>query len=82
MTARATHARGPRGDYRVGRGDLTGARAVTARDQAEANAQAVDRAVTELRDPDTQLAWVDVPGRSARYPLPRVVLDAIKRSAR
>jgi hypothetical protein len=61
------------GDHGPGRGDLTGARAVTAREQAQANAQDVDRAILELRDPDTQLEWITVPGKSARYPVPRDV---------
>lgn len=63
-------------------GDTTGRQALAAKEQAEENALAVDRAVLELRDPDTQLVWVTIPGRSARYPLPRVVLDAIQRAAR
>lgn len=62
--------------------DLTGRRAISERQLAEENARAVDAAILELRDKDTQISWVTVAGRSARYPIPRPVLDAIRRAAR
>lgn len=54
-------------------GDTTGRQAFRAKEEAEQNALSVDRAILELRDPDTQLEWISVPGRSARYPIPREV---------
>lgn len=74
------------GTRQVHPSDITGRRALHAREhareEAEEHALAVDRAMLELRDPDTQLAWVTVPGRSAVYPVPKEVLRAIQRAAR
>jgi hypothetical protein len=62
--------------------DLTGRQAFRAKQEAEQNALAVDRAILELRDPDTALVWTDIPGRSARYPIPREVYQALQKAAR
>jgi hypothetical protein len=62
--------------------DLTGRRAISAKEQAEANSLAVDAAILELKDPDTAISWVTVPGRSAPYPIAREVMDHLRRALR
>ena len=67
-----------RGVRQLAHGDITGHRAVTARQQAEENAQAVDRAVLELRDPDTQLSGFRSPDAVPAIH-PKEVFEALKR---
>jgi hypothetical protein len=70
------------GDHKVGRGDLTGARVVTAKAAAEERASIIANSVRELQDPDTEIVLQPIAGRASAFALPRYVLEAIQRSAR
>jgi hypothetical protein len=74
-----------RGSVPLQRGDLCAQRAQILRAEADERAGALDRACIELRDPNTQLVWLRVEGRSGEYPVPREVAEHLataKRSAR
>ncbi len=82
MTAPApTHARGPRGDYHVGRGDLTGRRAQIAQEDAKERQATIDHSIHQMSDPDVPLTITPIPGASA-FALPTYAYDAIRRAAR
>lgn len=70
-----------RGIRTLARGDLTGARAVTATEAAKERQAIIENSVRALQDKDVPLTIVQVPGGSP-FALPRHVYDAIKRSAR
>ena len=63
-------------------GDITGRRAATETEAAKERQSVIDHTISELRDPDTQIVLVLIPGRTSAYALPKYVLDAIKRAAR
>jgi hypothetical protein len=71
-----------RGIRTLNRGDLTGARAVTATEAAKERASVIARTTSELNDPDTQIELVPIPGRASAYALPTYVVQAIRKSAR
>jgi hypothetical protein len=65
-----TPARGSRGDFKPGRGDLTGARFLANVEAEEAHDRARDAAIAELQE-GHHFVYVDVPGRSMPVPVPK-----------
>lgn len=70
------------GDVRIQHGDLCAARAVTATEAAKERASVIAHSISELKDPDTALVLVDIPGRTSRSAVPKFVVEAIQRAAR
>ena len=71
-----------RGTRQIHAGDLTGRRQQAVNAEARARAEQLERVITELRSADTVLDWVRTPGRYGEYPIPREILNALKRSSR